>query len=127
MSPSGNKGFTLLEILAAIAILAIVLTALFRLHLQTLAMGIDAGFYAAAPLLAREKIAQIETEGVEQPRSDAGDFGDDFPQYRWEAEVSETESADFETAAERLRRIEVRILDAEDRRTFALRTYRIVK
>ena len=126
MSPSGNRGFTLLEILAAIAILAIVLTALFRLHLQTLAMGIDAGFYTTAPLLAREKIAQIEVEGIEQPRTDAGDFGDDFPRYRWESEVSETDSAEFETAAERLRQIEVRILDAEDRRTFTLRAYRIV-
>jgi general secretion pathway protein I len=126
MSPSGNRGFTLLEILAAIAILAIVLTALFRLHLQTLAMGADASFYAAAPLLAREKIAQIESEGIEQPRSDSGDFGDEFPRYRWESDVTETESAEFETAAERLRRIEVRILDTEDRRSFTLQTYRFV-
>ncbi len=126
MSPSGNRGFTLLEILAAIAILAIVLTALFRLHLQTLAMGADASFYAQAPLLAREKIAQIEAEGIEQARSDSGDFGDEFPRYRWESEVAEAESAEFETAAERLRRIEVRILDTVDRRAFALRTYRFV-
>jgi general secretion pathway protein I len=126
MSLSADKGFTLLEILAAIAILAIVLTALFRLHLQTLAMGADANFYTAAPLLAQEKIAQIETEGVEQTGSDSGDFGDDFPRYRWESEVTETESDEFEAAAESLRRIEVRILDAENQRTFSLRTYRIV-
>ncbi|MGD8369028.1 MAG: prepilin-type N-terminal cleavage/methylation domain-containing protein [Desulfobacterales bacterium] len=126
MSPSADRGFTLLEILASIAILAIVLTALFRLHLQTLSMGTDAGFYAKAPLLAQEKIAQIEAEGIEQPRSDSGDFGEDFPRYRWESEIVEPESADFETTFERLRRIEVRILDAESRRAFALRTYRIL-
>ena len=127
MSLSGHKGFTLLEILAAIAVLGIVLTALFRLHLQTLSMGTDARFYAAAPLLAQEKIARIETEGLEQVRFDSGDFDAEYSRYRWEAQVAETDSVEFEKAAALLRRIEVNIVDQQNQRTFTLRTYRYVK
>jgi general secretion pathway protein I len=127
MSPFGNKGFTLLEILSAIAILAIVLTALFRLHLQTLDMGTDARFYATAPLLAQEKIAQIEAAGGQQARTDSGDFGEEFPRYRWQTDVAETESLAFEKAAALLRRIEVKIIDQQDQRTFTLRTYRYLQ
>ena len=126
-SPTSRSGFTLLEILAAIAILAVVLTALFGLHLQTLSMAADTRFYAVAPLLAQKKMAEIQIEGAEQIRTDSGDFGEAFPRYRWEAEVSDTESIEFEAAAEVLRRIDVKILDDSDQNTYALRTYRYVQ
>ena len=127
MSRSGNKGFTLLEIMAAMAIIAIVLTALFRLHLQTLSMGADTRFYTLAPLLAQQKIAQIEAEGVEQGRSETGDFGEEFPRYRWEAEVAETDSVEFEKAMERIRRIEVRVFDETGGSSYSLRAYRYIQ
>jgi len=127
MSPSGDHGFTLLEILAAVAILAIVLTALFRLHLQTLSMGADSRFYSIAPLLAQGKIAEIETEGIDQVRSDSGSFDDPFDRYRWEAAVSETESAEFDELAKRLRRIDLTVLDDANGKTYTLRTYRYLK
>ncbi len=127
MPPSGEQGFTLLEILAAVAILAIVLTALFRLHLQTLSMGADSRFYAIAPLLAQGKIAEIEAEGVDQVRSDSGSFDEPFDRYRWEAAISEIESAEFEELAERLHRIDLTIVDNAAEKTSTLRAYRYVK
>ncbi|MCF8051900.1 MAG: prepilin-type N-terminal cleavage/methylation domain-containing protein [Desulfobacterales bacterium] len=127
MSPSGDHGFTLLEILAAVAILAIVLTALFRLHLQTLSMGADSRFYSIAPLLAQGKIAEIETEGIDQVRSDSGSFDDPFDRYRWEAAVSETESAEFDELTKMLRRIDLTVVDDANGSTYTLRTYRYLK
>lgn len=127
MSPFRAKGFTLLEILAAIAILAIVLTALFRLHLQTLSMGADARFYSVAPLLAQKKIAELQVEGLQQIRTDAGDFGDEFPRYRWEAAVFEVESDEFDEVAKMLRGVEVRVFDQAEETSYRLRSYQYVK
>ena len=123
MSPSDDAGFTLLEILAAVAILAIVLTALFRLHLQTLSMGADARFYSIAPLLAQKKLAEIGVDGFDQPGVDSGDFGEAFERYHWEVTITESESAEFEELADKLLRIDLEVVDDAGENAYALRTY----
>ncbi|MDD4463956.1 MAG: type II secretion system protein, partial [Desulfobacterales bacterium] len=54
------SGFTLLVIMVALGILAIVLTAVLRMHSQTLFVDRQAKFNTIAVLLAQEKLAQIE-------------------------------------------------------------------
>jgi general secretion pathway protein I len=55
-----NKGFTLLEILVAVAIIAIAFTGILKLYSQSVAMAIRSNFYAKAPLLAEKIIAEWE-------------------------------------------------------------------
>lgn len=57
---AGQNGFTLLEIMVAIAIMAIAFTGMLKLHTQTVAMNIASSFYATAPLLAQKIIAEWE-------------------------------------------------------------------
>ena len=70
---SDARGFTLLEVVVALAILATAFTALLGLHTQNLkTIARDRG-YTEALFLAREKLAQIELQGVPEPgdRKDA--------------------------------------------------------
>ena len=61
MNKSDEKGFTLLEVMVAVAIIAIAFTSVLKLHTQTVAMNIASNFYAKAPLLARKVISEWET------------------------------------------------------------------
>lgn len=60
MIKTWDKGFTLLEILVAVAIIAIAFTGILKLYSQSVAMAIRSNFYAKAPLLAEKIIAEWE-------------------------------------------------------------------
>lgn len=81
-----HDGFTLLEVMIALAILAIALSSLFGSQSQSLSLAIEGKFNTAAALLAREKLAEYSA-GVVEPVSGEGDFGDVFPDFSWRAEV----------------------------------------
>jgi general secretion pathway protein I len=94
LSPSGNRGFTLLEVMVAVSLLAIALTTLFGSQSQSVSLGSTTKFNIQAPLLAQLKLAEF-TGTAERPTSDGGDFGDKFPGYQWKIE---TEDAKLETS-----------------------------
>ena len=62
MNKPDQKGFTLLEIMVAIAIIAIAFTSVLKLHTQTVAMNIASNFYVKAPLLAQKIISEWEID-----------------------------------------------------------------
>jgi general secretion pathway protein I len=123
-----RAGFTLLEVMAALAIIAIVLVAVYRMHAQTISMNATSGFYTRAPLLARAVIARTAATPDAARFSDSGDFGERMPGYRWEMNIEEIASEILvETlgeTAERLRRIEVTVTLNDDY-TYTTRTYRV--
>ena len=47
--------------MVAMAIMAIVLVSVYRMHSQTLTMNTANRFYTQAPMLAQSKLAQLET------------------------------------------------------------------
>ncbi|MFH1075701.1 MAG: prepilin-type N-terminal cleavage/methylation domain-containing protein [Pseudomonadota bacterium] len=81
-----KKGFSLLEVMAAMAILSIALVAVFRSQGQAISMANDARLATTASFLAQSKMAEIEREGV---NSMSGDFGEAFSDYRWEVKTSD--------------------------------------
>ena len=82
-------GFTLLEVMVALAVLAIALTSIYRLQSQTAMMSVSARFYSLAPQLARAKLAEIERQEFKDIASGSGDFGDDYPGYNWTVAVED--------------------------------------
>lgn len=84
-----HKGFTLLEVLVAMAILTIALTSIFKLHGQTMVMSGKARFLTLAPQLAQAKLAEIEGQPFEDIGDGSGDFGKDHPNYQWKLSIED--------------------------------------
>jgi len=84
--PAGHNGFTLLEVMVAISMLAIALTTLFGSQSQSVSLAATAKFNVQAPLLAQLKLAEFTTN-TDRPASDSGDFGDEFPGFQWQLET----------------------------------------
>lgn len=89
------KGFTLMEIMVAMAILAIALVSVFQLQSQTISMAVDSRFMTTAALLAQSKMVDMETASDLSNKTDAGVFGPDYPQYTWRTVVSDTQLPRF--------------------------------
>lgn len=96
------RAFTLLEVMIALAILAIAMTSLFSSQSQSLSLAIEGKFNSVASFLAQEKLAEYEA-GVSEILSGEGDFGEEFPGFTWKTEVSEPEM-DVLTGAKELER-----------------------
>lgn len=114
----------MLEVMVALAIMAIVLVAVFRMHAQTLSMAAAARFQTEAPLLAQLKMAQIESSS-DPLGSDSGDFGEDFAGYRWTVEVADVVSEALGEVSGDLKRIDLTV--SSDAGTFEVRTYRFMR
>jgi general secretion pathway protein I len=84
-------GFTLLEVLVAVAILAIAMVAILKANVQSLDMLTRSREKSTASLLAASKLAEVEAAGVAKWSELRGDFGEDYPDYTWEVETSSTE------------------------------------
>jgi general secretion pathway protein I len=82
-----NAGFTLLEVMIAVAILGIALTSLFGSQSSSVALATETRFNIQAPLLAQMKLAQLQP--AEETISDSGNFGDDLKGFKWEFTVEE--------------------------------------
>ena len=126
-SPQPQRGFTLLEIMVALSILAIVLVSVYRLHAQTVSMNNEVRFYATAPMLAQLKMAEVESESPEDLGDDSGDFGDEFPNYRWNVVIDDVESTALGNIAKDLKKIDLLISFNNNEFTYSLRNYKFLK
>ena len=122
-----TSGFTLLEVMVAIAILAIVLVSVYRMHSQTLTMNTAARFYTQAPMLAQSKLAQIEVDLSGITATDSGDFGDKFPGYTWRISTEEVASEALGEIAADLKRIDMTVVFNSDEYIYNVRTYRFAR
>ncbi len=118
-------GFTLLEIMIALAILSIALLAVFRMHAQTISMNSRAKFNLAAPLLAQLKISDYEAKSFTD-MDEAGSFGEHFSGYAWNVSISSTESDILGQTSENLKRIDLTVSLNNDEYIYSLRTYRYI-
>ncbi len=85
-----NSGFTLIEVLVAITVLALVMTAVLQLQTQSIEIGAVQQELVMASLLVQNLMSEIELDEYPEVGEVAGDFGEDHPQYAWERIVSET-------------------------------------
>jgi len=122
--PDRPSGFTLLEVMVAVAVMSIVLVSVYRMHSQSLTMNTAARFYTQAPLLAQSKMAAFETLSERGFPEDSGDFGEQFPGYSWKVSEKDVTSDVLGTVTEDLKQIDVTVSYNDDQFSFNLRTYR---
>ena len=122
-----DSGFTLLEVMVALAIMAIVLVSVYRMHSQTLAMNAAARFYTQAPLLAQSKLAELEANSATMFAGDSGDFGEDFPGYSWTVATEDVSSEALGEIGKDLKRIDVTVLFNTKEYVYNFRTYRFIR
>ena len=120
------SGFTLLEVMVAVAIIAIALMALLGSQSQGLSLANESRFNTTASLLAQGKMAEINAIKEQQDLvSDSGDFGDEFPDYTWQLSVDDVSFEGAEKVSDRLKRIDVEVSWGLDKRyQYRLRLYR---
>ena len=120
-------GFTLLEVMVAMAIIAIALTAVLGSQSQSLSLASEAKFSTTAALLAQSKMAEIEAEKPEDLTSDSGDFGEDYPGYRWDKSVNDVTFDEPEGVSDYLKRIDLIISwEKLEQYEYRLRLYKFV-
>jgi type II secretion system protein I len=86
----GYCGFTLLEVMVSLAILATAFAAALRLHSDSIGMLISSRIHTNAAELAQFKMTDIEMHGLKQLGIRSGEFGDSAPDYVWDIQLEGT-------------------------------------
>ena len=121
--PRGTGGFTLIEVMVALAVVAIALVPLLRLHLLSLDATMRAQDLTMAVFLAQEKMAAMPP--FPEATEEEGTFADpEAKRFRWQTVVSEDEVI-LTAQPVALRHIEVTVLwlDGQREQHYTLESY----
>ena len=126
-SQPGDKGFTLFEIMVALAIIAIALVSVLDLQSQSISLATEAKYNTIASFLARQKIAEVRATDGEDLIQGSGDFAPNYPDYTWEVSVYDA-ALDYPLdEIENLKQIEINIFwNRSDEPKFSHKLYRFV-
>jgi len=118
-----NRGFTLLEVLIAVAILGTTLVAVLQLHASTVDMASRAQELATGARLAKSQMVDTLKDGTPSPGEQEGDFEPPDPPYHWTTRVEETP---YSTDKAKVYEVSVEVSwgDAPNERV-RVRTYRV--
>jgi type II secretion system protein I len=86
-----RQGFSLIELVAAMAIFSVGVMACVELYSTSMRTTVESQDYAQAVLLAQAVMEETLAEGYLTATTDSGDFGDDHPRHSWELEVADTD------------------------------------
>lgn len=84
---NGQQGLTLLEVMVAVTIAGVAFVVLlsgFGLNIKSTALAED---YTTASLLLKDLVTDAELEKEIRTGKAQGEFGEDFPDFRWESET----------------------------------------
>jgi prepilin-type N-terminal cleavage/methylation domain-containing protein len=85
---SKDEGFTILEIVIAMGLIAVALVAVFHLQAQNLDLQSEAQFMTLATFLIQDRISQISCRQTLSEGTATGDMGEDFPDFTFQEEIS---------------------------------------
>ena len=118
---ASRQGFTLLEVMIAMAILAIVLVTVFHSQSQSIAMANESRAMTTLALLAQSRMAEVEGQQNLSTGQTSGKFGDDFPDYTWTAGITQPQGP----GSSYLRKIEITVVhDFYPKRPYKVILYR---
>ena len=122
-----NKGFTLLEVMISIVIIALIFTSLFRMQASTIELAAVGKFNSIAPILAKQLLIEIEQDVANWSESE-GDFGENFPGFGWTCEIVDSSLEELEFISEEnqssLKKIDIKIKGLSGQRSYAITTWR---
>ncbi|MHB0998425.1 MAG: type IV pilus modification PilV family protein [Armatimonadota bacterium] len=84
--PENSKGFSLLEVIIALAVLAIGIACVLRVYSSSIVAVRDSESYSTASMLANRVALALDKETELNAGEQSGDF-DDSPNYRWKANI----------------------------------------
>lgn len=84
-----NAGFTLLEVMIAVAVIALAVVTLLGAQSHSVSLASSARFDTMASLLAQWKMADLMVGDADRLADDSGNFGADYPQFSWNLKVSD--------------------------------------
>jgi prepilin-type N-terminal cleavage/methylation domain-containing protein len=125
---TGRQGFTLIEVLAAALLMAVVLPVVMNgVSISTRAAGI-ARHRDEASGLARAKLSELVVTGQWQSGTLSGDFSPDWPDYRWEASIQAQTNSTLGTSTQvTLQQLDLRVIwssrNVEDSLTLSTLVY----
>ncbi len=122
-----GRGFTLLEVMVALAIIAIVLVSVLRMQGQTISMNEAFRFYTIAPELAMSKMADIRLDIEDAVLTESGDFGEDFRGYNWQATVEDVTIETEEAREMEFKRVDVTVTYLENEHSLTVREYMLAE
>jgi len=116
---NNKKGFTLMEVMVALAIFGIGLIVVIELFSGSLKAAVKSQEYSRAIILCREKMNEAMMDDQLQPGNYEGDFGDG---YTWEMEVLPYDIFENEGAEDLpIKMLEIRVRSIwKGRKTFEL-------
>jgi general secretion pathway protein I len=123
-----QAGFTLIEVIVAMAIIATVMTALFRMQSGTIDLAGADDFQTTARYLAAKALAQIELS-INDPELH-GEFDQAFKGYAWQCEVTDVSAnlsdimPDSTQEAGTLKKINLTITREQGDRSYHVETFR---
>lgn len=85
----GFRGFTLVEVLAALAVIAVLLPAVLRGVSLATALASQTRQRTEAAALAKLKLDELAVTRTWRTGEMTGDFGPDWPDYRWTASTGD--------------------------------------
>jgi len=127
MAVGDRSGFTFLEVMISVTILGIALVSLLGSQSQSISLAGIARVETTAALLARLKMTELVTDDVTDLFSSSGDFGEAYPGFTWQAEVTDLgeDETGLEHTGDLLKRVQL-VVSADEEGGVACTLERIV-
>lgn len=93
-----SGGFTFIELLATVVFLGIIMPVAMRSIGLCTRLGGNSRRQIEAASLARMKLTELTCSGEWQTTEKSGDFGEDWPAYRWTVTISSWTDSDVEVS-----------------------------
>jgi len=85
-----GRGFTLLEVMVALAVLSLTLVVIFSQQAASINRGNEARIITKATLLAQERMTDLIAQDQLRTGEDEGEIQDSIPPFRWKQMVEES-------------------------------------
>lgn len=107
---ANRRGFTLVEVLAAMLLIAIVLPIAMKGITLAASAGTESRRRSEAAGLAQSKLGELIATGDWETGNQSGTFAPNWPDYRWEAGVVAWSTSSSGQSSTSLQQVDVRVL-----------------